>query len=168
MKKTNMKWLSLLAVVVLMMSAVAPVAFAEDDALEIVEMESGMADMDIMSKPILIAPNPNAGATEEGFIPDELTTEAAFDVAIKDAVGEIEGVIEDVIEATGAEPEDMMENAPETAAASESKMIFEPMNFVKNLSYMGVGMLGIFIVIGVIIIAVVVLNKATSPKKTDE
>ena len=28
--------------------------------------------------------------------------------------------------------------------------LFEPMNFVENLRYMGLGMLGIFIVIGVI------------------
>ena len=46
---------------------------------------------------------------------------------------------------------------------------FQPMKFVANLKYMGVGMLGIFIVIGVIILSVVVLNKVTAPKKnTDE
>ena len=43
--------------------------------------------------------------------------------------------------------------------------MFEPMNFVNNLIYMAAGMLGIFIVIGVIMAAVVVLNKLTSPKK---
>lgn len=37
-------------------------------------------------------------------------------------------------------------------------------NFVKNLSYMGVGMLGIFIVIGVIILLTVFLNNVTSKK----
>jgi 1,4-dihydroxy-2-naphthoate octaprenyltransferase len=49
-------------------------------------------------------------------------------------------------------------------------MQFNPSAFVENLSYMGLGMLGIFIVIGVIILSVVVLNKATSPKpqKKDE
>ena len=47
-------------------------------------------------------------------------------------------------------------------------MNFNPMAFVENLKYMGVGMLGIFIVIGVIILAVVVLNKLLAPKKTDE
>ena len=41
----------------------------------------------------------------------------------------------------------------------------EPMNFVKNLYYMGVGMLGIFIVIGIIILATVIMNKLTSRKK---
>ena len=48
-------------------------------------------------------------------------------------------------------------------------MNFNPAAFVENLKYMGVGMLGIFIVIGVIILSVVVLNKVTAPKKiTDE
>ena len=38
------------------------------------------------------------------------------------------------------------------------------MNFVDNLKYMGLGMLGIFIVIGIIVGAVLVLNKATKIK----
>ena len=38
------------------------------------------------------------------------------------------------------------------------------MNFVDNLKYMGLGMLGIFIVIGIIVGAVLVLNKATKMK----
>lgn len=36
---------------------------------------------------------------------------------------------------------------------------FEPMNFVNNLMYMGIGMLGIFIVIGIIALATTLLNK---------
>ena len=49
-------------------------------------------------------------------------------------------------------------------------MQINPSAFVENLRYMGLGMLGIFIVIGVIILSVVVLNKATAPKpqKKDE
>ena len=39
-------------------------------------------------------------------------------------------------------------------------MQFNPLNFVLNLKYMGLGMLGIFVVIGVIILLTVVLNKA--------
>ena len=46
-------------------------------------------------------------------------------------------------------------------------MEFNAINFINNLKYMGAGMLGIFAVIGVIIIAVVVLNKVTMPKKSD-
>ncbi len=42
------------------------------------------------------------------------------------------------------------------------------MNFVSNLKYMGVGMIGIFLVMGLIILATVALNKFLSPKKKDE
>lgn len=42
------------------------------------------------------------------------------------------------------------------------------MNFVYNLKYMGVGMLGIFIVIGVIVLITMFLNKITEPKNDDE
>lgn len=44
-------------------------------------------------------------------------------------------------------------------------MNINPSAFAENLKYMGLGMLGIFIVIGVIILSVVVLNKVTSPKR---
>ena len=43
-------------------------------------------------------------------------------------------------------------------------MNINPMNFITNLSYMGVGMLGIFIVIGVIILLTALLNNITSKK----
>ena len=36
---------------------------------------------------------------------------------------------------------------------------FAPMEFVNNLHYMGKGMLGIFIVIGIIIVAVYLLSR---------
>jgi uncharacterized membrane protein len=36
------------------------------------------------------------------------------------------------------------------------------MNFVKNLKYMGIGMLGIFVVIAIIILAVVILSKISN------
>ena len=42
--------------------------------------------------------------------------------------------------------------------------MFEPMNFVKNLVYMGKGTLGIMVVMAVVIITVVVLNKVFSTK----
>ena len=41
-------------------------------------------------------------------------------------------------------------------------LIFDPMNFVRNLEYMGIGMLGIFIVIGVIMGATLIINKIFS------
>ncbi len=40
-----------------------------------------------------------------------------------------------------------------------------PLNFVKNLPYMALGMIGIFIVIGVIFCVTVILNKTTGAKK---
>ena len=41
-------------------------------------------------------------------------------------------------------------------------MQFNPMNFIANLKYMGIGMLSIFIVIGVIVLITVLLNKISS------
>ena len=43
--------------------------------------------------------------------------------------------------------------------------MFNPMNFVSNLVYMGKGMLGIMVVMGVVIIMVTLLNKIFSSKK---
>ncbi|MBR3792166.1 MAG: hypothetical protein IKK18_05645 [Clostridia bacterium] len=42
--------------------------------------------------------------------------------------------------------------------------MFEPMNFVKNLSYMGKGMLSIMIVMAIVILLVVILNKTLKGK----
>ena len=39
---------------------------------------------------------------------------------------------------------------------------FEPMNFISNLGYMGKGMLGIFVVIGAIVVLTVILNKVAN------
>ena len=47
-------------------------------------------------------------------------------------------------------------------------MNFDPMQFVYNLKYMGLGMLGILIVMGVIIIVTMILNKVTAPKADDQ
>ena len=43
--------------------------------------------------------------------------------------------------------------------------MFEPMNFVTNLAYLAKGMLGIFVVIGLIVITTVILNHVTSSSK---
>ena len=46
---------------------------------------------------------------------------------------------------------------------------FTPMNFVANLKYMGLGMLGIFVVIGGVILATYAVNAIFSrPKKNAE
>lgn len=47
-------------------------------------------------------------------------------------------------------------------------LIFEPMRFIENIGYMGAGMLGIFVVIGLIVVATVALNKVTSLEKKDK
>jgi len=44
-------------------------------------------------------------------------------------------------------------------------IIFEPIRFVENLKYMGAGMLGIFVVIGLIAGVTVILNKLLKPKQ---
>ena len=41
-------------------------------------------------------------------------------------------------------------------------MQFNPMNFISNLRYMGIGMLSIFIVIGVIVLLTMLLNRSSS------
>lgn len=43
-------------------------------------------------------------------------------------------------------------------------MNFNPMNFVESLGYMVEGMIGIFAVIGVIVLLTMLLNKITSKK----
>ena len=45
------------------------------------------------------------------------------------------------------------------------EIFFKAGNFVDNLHYMGKGMLGILIVMGVIILVTVLLNKVTSKKE---
>ena len=45
---------------------------------------------------------------------------------------------------------------------------FEPMNFIENLDIMAAGMLGIFIVIGILIAFIFVLNAITNRKKGEK
>ena len=44
------------------------------------------------------------------------------------------------------------------------KLEFDPMAFVENLKYMGIGMLVIFIIIGIIILATKLVNYLSSSK----
>ncbi len=46
--------------------------------------------------------------------------------------------------------------------------MFEPMNFVHNLKYMGIGMLGVFIIVGIIILATYATNKLTNKRSKDD
>ena len=47
----------------------------------------------------------------------------------------------------------------EAAVGGAVELAFEPANFVENLQHMGIGMLVIFAVIGVIVLATVLINK---------
>ena len=52
-----------------------------------------------------------------------------------------------------------------TLLAESTGFNFEPFNFVDNLKYMGLGMLAIFIVIGVIVGITYLLNQIFKEKK---
>ena len=47
-------------------------------------------------------------------------------------------------------------------------MYFEPYQFVENLRYMGIGMLGVFMIIGIIVMSTYLIGKLTAPKKDME
>ena len=56
----------------------------------------------------------------------------------------------------------------EATAATQANLGFEPMNFVDNLQYMGIGMLTIFLIIGAIILTTMLINWIFSRKKKDD
>ena len=41
---------------------------------------------------------------------------------------------------------------------------FAPMNFIDNLKYMGIGMLGVFMIVAIIMAATYIIGAATTPK----
>ena len=49
-------------------------------------------------------------------------------------------------------------NIAKLAAEAAPKLSFNPANFISNLKYMGIGMLVIFVVIGIIIFATLLIN----------
>ena len=46
--------------------------------------------------------------------------------------------------------------------------MFEPIQFVNYLKYMGIGMLGVFIIVGIIIVATYAIGKLTVPRDADK
>ena len=46
--------------------------------------------------------------------------------------------------------------------------IFKPINFITNLKYMGIGMLGVFMIIAIIMAATYGIMRFTSGKKKDD
>ncbi len=57
------------------------------------------------------------------------------------------------------------ETVNETVNEAANAFNFQPGEFLANLKYMAAGMVGIFLVIGTIILTIVVLGKLTSRKK---
>ena len=47
-------------------------------------------------------------------------------------------------------------------------MYFDLMQFVYNLKWMGIGMLGVFMIVAVIMLATYAIGKLTAPKSEDE
>ncbi len=50
------------------------------------------------------------------------------------------------------------------AETTPDSIVFEPSNFIENLSYMGSGMLGIFVVIGIIVGITYILNTISNKR----
>ena len=46
--------------------------------------------------------------------------------------------------------------------------MFEPVQFINYLKYMGIGMLGVFIIVGMIIAATYAIGKITLPMDADK
>ena len=85
----------------------------------------------------------------------KITTEAKEDTTTKVIVRE-DGTVETETVVATEEKTDLFEG-----------MHWQPYNFVKNLEYMGKGMLGIFAVIGIIIVSVYLLAKIGIKKRED-
>ncbi len=79
---------------------------------------------------------------------------------------ENEGTVNDESTDSEEEKEEKKENFFEAFGSMFKE--FHPMGFVENLRFMGIGMLGIFIIIGIIIVATVIINKVFSGKEKKE
>ena len=55
-----------------------------------------------------------------------------------------------------------------TLLAESAGFPFEPVNFVENLKYMGIGLLGVFMIIAIIMAATYGIMHFTSKKKNDD
>ena len=71
---------------------------------------------------------------------------------------------------TGISETEITETETTETTADDAAMNFNfmPDKFVINLKYMAAGMVGIFLVIGVIVITILILGKLTAPKNKDE
>ena len=104
----------------------------------------------------------SAFAEEGSDAANDVSTEAVSDVST-------EAVSDETTEAPSKEEskapsKEESKPAKEEGAVEDLNIDFQPSRFVDNLSKMGIGMLGIFIVMGVVIIVTSILNKVTSKK----
>ena len=83
-----------------------------------------------------------------------------FSLSESTAVQSVASSIESAIESS---PLESVASSPETTGTSIN-IDFNPMNFVNNLTYLAKGLIGIFIVIGIIMLITVILNKLPSGK----
>ena len=78
--------------------------------------------------------------------------------AATDSIESLEAVVESLKDASSVEEV--------TEAVADMSIKWHPENFVPNLKYMGIGMLCIFVVIGVIILSIYLINLfANKPKR---
>ena len=54
--------------------------------------------------------------------------------------------------------------AEQEVTEGTTKIAFQPENFITNLKYMGIGMLVIFVIIGLIALSTMLINKVFSEK----
>ena len=47
-------------------------------------------------------------------------------------------------------------------------MVFEPVQFINHLNYMGIGMLGVFMIIGIIMLATYAIGKSSNGSDADK
>lgn len=92
------------------------------------------------------------------------TTTQEITEAVTEAVTEVTTGAETVLEGVTESVTEMVTEAVSAVANGG----FDPKAFVDNLKYMGAGMVGIFLVIGAIILSIVLLGKLTDKKKNDE
>ena len=90
--------------------------------------------------------------------------------AVTEAMTEAATAVETVADEIGTTAETLTEAVTEMVTEAVTAVAnggFNPSAFWDNLKYMGAGMVGIFLVIGAIIVSIVLLGKLTD-KKTNE
>ncbi len=113
----------------------------------------------------------NAFAEENANISD-VSTEVVSDISSEVVSDESADASADVSSEASVDESLAVSNEKSTATSEKEEgdvedldIDFQPSRFVDNLGKMGIGMIGIFIVMGVVIIVTSILNKVTATKK---